>query len=110
MTPSSNAKKTRYPLFYGLMKIHKGPKKTIQVTRVCGSVIELISTWLDFVLQPLTKFTPSYIKDWKEIKKRLTALGKLPVGAKLFYSNAVSMYTNIDTAHGLEMMKNGSTS
>ena len=98
-------KKTRYPIFYGLMKIHKGPEKTRPVTSVCGSVLEPLSTWLDFVLQPLTEFIPSYTKDWTDIKTRLSNLGQLPTRAKLFVSDAVSMYTNIDTAHGIAVME-----
>ena len=87
------------------MKIHKGPEKTRPVTSVCRSGLDPLSTWIDFVLQPLTKFIPSYTKDWTDIKTRFTKLGRLPTVAKLFVSNAVSMYTNIDTAHGIDIME-----
>ena len=96
--------------FYITLKIHKitlqNPKwKTRPVTSTCGSPLAIASVYLDWKLQPLTKFLPTYCKNWRELKREMTHLGKLSDRAKLFTADAVSMYTNIDTDHGLSIVE-----
>ena len=56
-------------------------------------------------LQKLKNTIPSYLKDSKELIGMMKELGQLPSNAKLFTADAVSMYTNIDTEHGIETIK-----
>jgi hypothetical protein len=56
-------KKHRKPMFYILAKVHKSPWKTRPVVSCAGSLLAAVSTWLDFHLQKLRKFLPSFIKD-----------------------------------------------
>ena len=88
------------------MKVHKEPYKTRPVTGTGGSLLAAISKWLDVKLQPLLKYLPSYFKDWEELIEDLNALNNLPKGSKLFTADACSMYTEIDTEHGLKTIRN----
>ena len=95
----------RIARFYCMPKIHKNPWKLRPVTSTCGSPLAVISTFLDYKLQPLLKYVPTHIKDSFDLKEKLEKLGKLPKNAKLFTADAISMYTNIDTNHGLEIIE-----
>ena len=88
------------------MKVHKHPFKTRPVTGTGGSLLAGILKWLDVQLQPLLKYLPSYFSDWEELLHDLELLGTLPKGAKLFTADARSMYTEIDTAHGIKAIEN----
>ena len=45
---------------------------------------------------------PTHIKDCFEVKEEMEQLGQLPEGTRIFNTmDATSMYTNIDTDHGL---------
>ena len=46
----------------------------------------------------------SYLKDWFTVLKDLNNIGQLPNSAKLITADTVSMYTNIDTNHGLHIL------
>ena len=69
-----------------------------------GSLLAAVSTWLDFHLQKLRKFLPSFIKDSADLRADLEKLGILPDGAKMFTTDTTAMYTNIDLDHLLEAM------
>ena len=88
------------------MKVHKHPFKTRPVTGTGDSLLAGISKWLDVQLQPLLKYLPSYFRDWEKLLYDLDFLGTLPKGAKLFTADARSMYTEIDTAHGIKAIEN----
>jgi hypothetical protein len=92
----------RPPQFYILPKVHKTPWKTRPVVSCVGSFNEIASKWLDYKLSKLVDLCPSYTKDSYQILEDLAKLGELPPNARLFTSDAVSMYTNIDTEHGIE--------
>ena len=100
--------KTKISKFYILIKIHKmkgiDDWKTRPFTSTCVSLLAYESKWLDTKLQPLTCHLPTYIKDWQSLKKSVQNLGVLPPGSKLFTADAISMYTNINTDHGLDIM------
>jgi hypothetical protein len=92
----------RPPQFYVLPKVHKTPWKTRPVVSCVGSFNEIASKWLDYKLSKVVKLCPSYIKDSYQVLTELKQLGPLPPSARIFTSDAVSMYTNIDTNHGLD--------
>jgi hypothetical protein len=91
----------RPPQFYILPKVHKTPWKTRPVVSCVGSFNEIASKWLDYKLSKVVDLCPSYTKDSYQILSDLAQLGELPPNARLFTTDAVSMYTNIDTEHGL---------
>ena len=64
-----------------------------------------LSKWADFWLQQLRTEVPTYLKDSGQLLELLGEIGTLPPGARLFTADAVSMYTNIETKHGLEVIK-----
>jgi hypothetical protein len=87
-------------------KVHKQPLKTRPVCATTGSSLEGFSRWLDRQLQPIGKQTKSYLSGSTQLLDQLEALPPLPHTAKLFTCDAVSMYTNIDTAHALNALIN----
>ena len=64
-----------------------------------------LSKWVDYHLQRVVHLCPCYLKDSKSLIKKLRALGKLPPSATIVTADATSMYTNIDTPHGLQVLK-----
>ena len=104
----------RIPVFYGMPKVHK-PRKIknniIQpvpfrpVISQCGSLGAIISTYIDYELQKLTKYVPSYIKNSKHLLDELDKLPVLPASARLFTADAQSMYTNIDPDEGIPVLR-----
>jgi hypothetical protein len=92
----------RPPQFYLMFKVHKPTLKTRPVVSCCGSFPEIASKWLDYQLSLVVTLCPSHTKDSTQIIDDIARLGRLPPNAYLFTSDAVSMYTNIDTDHGLQ--------
>ena len=96
----------RIPQFYCTPKVHKKPDwKTRPIVSCVNSRMGDLSKWADVQLQKVVHLCPGYLKDSKSLIRRLKRLGKLPPSAVLMTSDAVSMYTNIDTNHGLETLK-----
>ena len=96
---------SRIPIFYGLIKVHKNPWKIRPVVSCSGSLLAAISTWIDHKLQPLRTHIKSYIKDSDDLLLQLQQLPLPPDGIKLGTSDAVSMYTNIDTRHNIHTVE-----
>ena len=91
----------RIPIFYGLVKVHKTPWKIRPVVSCSGSLLASVSTWIDSRLQRYKKHIVSYVKDSDELQHQLSTL-KLPMDKILLgTSDAVSMYTNIETKHNI---------
>ena len=82
----------------------KNSWKTRPVTATPDSPLHPASKYLDYKFSHLMKYLPTYVQDSESLTKKLKNIGKLPAGEKLFTSDAVSMYTNIDTDHGLDIM------
>ena len=96
----------RMPQFYCTPKVHKKPHwKTRPIVSCVNSRMGDLSKWADVQLQKVVHLCPGYLKDSKSLIKRLNRLGKLPPSAFLVTADAVSMYTNIDTNHGLDTLK-----
>ena len=100
-------KNNRHPQFYGAPKVHKNkfPTPMRPVVSQCGSIFAVISIFIDFKLQSLTKHLPSYLKNSTALLNILDNIGTLPPSAKLFTSDAVSMYSNIDPQEGLPILE-----
>ncbi|KAL7544454.1 hypothetical protein ACHAWF_007836 [Thalassiosira exigua] len=69
-----------------------------------GTFMNDLSRWLDYWLQKLKPYVPSYIRDSHDFLAKLKKLGRLPPNAKLFTADAKSMYTNIDTDHAINVI------
>ena len=64
------------------------------------------SKWLDYYLQQLKIFVPTYVKDTSQVLQDLRAINDLPSHAYIFTADANAMYNNIDTAHAIEIISN----
>jgi hypothetical protein len=97
----------RIPQFYGMPKVHKNkiPIPLRPVVSQCGSLSAIVSTYIDFKLQPFTKKLPSYTKNSTSLLNNIDRLPNLPKSAKIFTSDATSMYTNIDPEEGIETVR-----
>ena len=65
----------RTPAFYGLPKIHKEGVPLRPIVSGNDSPTENISSYMDFVLQPMVRSLPSYLRDTKDF---LTQIFSLP--------------------------------
>jgi hypothetical protein len=63
-----------------------------------------LSKWVDVQLERVVHLCPCYLKDSKSLLSKLRRLGRLPPTAFITTANAVSMYTNIDTDHGIQTL------
>ena len=88
-------------------KVHKNktPVPLRPVIAQCGSFTAFISTWLDEKLQPFKHHLPSYIKNSTDLLNILDTLPTLPHNAKIVTTDATSMYTNIATKEGVQVIK-----
>jgi hypothetical protein len=100
--------------FYGMPKIHKKRKEghllppLRPVCSLVGTINAIFSTYVDYILKPIMQNNlRSYIKDSDSLRESLLRTfpdGLLP-GDRLFSFDAVSMYSNIDSAHGLSTIR-----
>jgi hypothetical protein len=99
---------TRVPQFYGTFKVHKLEKKMRPVISCVNSIPEIFSKWIDHHLKTLvtSNLLPTYMKDSEQLQQSLALAfpDGLPPNARLFSVDAVSMYSNIDTPHGLAVI------
>ena len=97
----------RLPQFYGMPKVHKNkiPVPLRPVVSQCGSLFAVLSIFVDFKLQTLTPFIPSYLENSEALLDELDILGPLPPSARLFTSDATSMYSNIDPKEALPIIE-----
>ena len=86
------------------LKAHKTPWKMRSIVYCAGTALNNVSQWLDYWLQQLKPFIPTYLQDSSQLFDQLANLGPLPPGAKVFTVDANSMYTNIDTDHTIEVI------
>ena len=87
------------------LKAHKKSWKMRPIVCCSGTLLNCLSQWLDYWLQTLKPFIDSYIKkNSSHLVERLRELGLLTPNSYLFTADAVSMYTNIDTKHALEVI------
>jgi hypothetical protein len=79
--------------------------KTRPVISCVGSLMEIPSKWLDFHLQRVVHLCPCYLRDSWQLIEELKNLGPLPADARLVTADAVSMYSNIHTDHGIRSIR-----
>ena len=87
--------------FYMLRKMHKDPKKLRPIVSGCNGPTEHISSFVDTLLQPAMKATPSYIKDSKQFINLIESM-HLPPHTILLTIDVTSLYTNIPHTEGIE--------
>ena len=94
-------------VFYGMPKVHKNktPVPLRPVVSQCVSFLAIPSTYLNFKLQPLKQNVQSYIKNSYNLILKLHKLGRVSRGARVFTSDATSMYTIINPAEGITTME-----
>ena len=101
------ANNKRVPQFYGLPKVHKNklPMPFRPVVSQCGSVFAVLSVFIDYILQSFTSSIPSYTLNSSSLLDEIDLLGKLPPSARLFTSDATSMYTNKHPEEALPILR-----
>ena len=106
-----------FGLFYTTPKIHKDVERKIPhpqlthplrpIVTTCGTALANLSKRVDHKLQQLKPHILKYIKDSDDFLRYVNAFatllkgGKLPRNARLITADAISIYTNINTEHGL---------
>lgn len=89
------SKKPRCPKFYCLPKIHKPNNPGRPIISSVNSTTELISSFLDTILQPILKSTPTYLKDTNDLLKKLAQFKFQGHGRYIVIMDVVALYTNI---------------
>jgi hypothetical protein len=107
-TTANHLSKTRVPQFYGTYKVHKNGRRSRPVVSSVNSIPEIFSKWVDYWLKTVVgRLLPTYVRDSEHLITELhkTFPNGLPKNAKLFSVDAVAMYSNIDTDHGITVLK-----
>eukprot|EP00978_Attheya_sp_CCMP212_P003876 scaffold8263_cov35-Attheya_sp.AAC.1 len=95
----------RMPQFYITAKVRKKSWSTRPVVSCVRSFNKIFSKWIDDKMKSLLPLTTTYPRDSNKVLGEIRSLGSLPTGAKLFTTDAISMYTNIHPDHGLEVFE-----
>lgn len=99
--------------FYLLPKIHKDPDTWSvpfcippgrPIVSDCNSETYQIAEFIDYYLNPLSTKHPSYLKDTYDFISKIHQL-IIPEPCFLYTMDVNNLYTNIDTAEGLESIK-----
>ena len=90
----------KFPIFYLTLKVHKSPWTTRPIVSCSDSLLYYLGVWVDLHLNKVATRQPSYLRNSKALVDILLPLD-LPSNARLFISDATSMYTNIHTPAAL---------
>ncbi|CAJ0967446.1 unnamed protein product [Ranitomeya imitator] len=88
-----------------LPKIHKSGNPGRPIISCVGTLTEQVSGWVEGILKPLVKDTPSFIQDTTALLNKLSAIGLLPEGTILATMDVESLYSNIRHQDGLNACK-----
>ena len=90
--------------------IHKeGKTSNRPVISSVGSILKIYSKYADFWMKKIVQaLLPLYVKNADQLIDKLKdkLKHKIPPGCRLFSIDAISMYSNIDTVHGLQVIHN----
>jgi len=104
-----NLEQTRVPQFYGAYKVHKSGKTKMRPIVSCvNSLPEIFSKWIDYWLKQVVRsHLATYLRDVEHLLNDFSTLfpNGLPANARLFSMDAVGMYANIDTDHGIAQVE-----
>ncbi|CAJ0945054.1 unnamed protein product [Ranitomeya imitator] len=95
----------RTETFDMLRKIHKSGNPERPIISCVGTLTEPVSGWVEGILKPLVKDTPSFIQDTTNLLNKLSAKGPLPEGTILVTMDVESLYSNISHQDGLNACK-----
>ena len=102
---STNAKTTAHPSILHPTKIHKPKPVGRPIISGCEGPTERISSFVDSVLQPVTKVQKSYLKDTTEFINFIEGT-KVPENIFLVSMDITSLYTNIPQEEGITIVCN----
>ena len=88
------------PVFYTLTKIHKPNPVGRPIISGCDSQTERISSFVDYLLQPIAKVQESYLKDTTDFLN-LIEKTKVVKDTMLVSMDVTSLYTNIPQEEGI---------
>jgi len=89
-------------------KVHK--KYTVQVpmspvNSQCGSLSAVVSKYIDYYLQKLVKFVPSYVNRSQQVVDACNKVAIINLNTRLLSSDDVNMYGNIDPVEGIDTIE-----
>ena len=90
--------------FYGLIKLHKKELAIRPIVSNANAILSGLSVYLDVLLQPFFKKLDSYIKDSDDFLSQLKSVSSFPQGCIIGTADVVSMYTNINTSHAIDLI------
>ena len=64
-----------------------------------------MSEYADYILQPIVKQIPSYVKDTSDVISKLKAVETVPDNSYLVSLDVKSLYTNIPNSEGIKVAK-----
>lgn len=88
-------------MFYPLTKIHKPTPVGRPIVSGCDGPTERISSFIDYILQPVAKSQESYLKDTKDFTNFIERT-TVPPNVTLVSLDVTSPYTNIPQEEGFE--------
>jgi len=89
-------------VFYKLTKIHKPTPVGGPIISGCDGPTERISSFVDYILQPIAKSQKSYLMDTKDFINFVEKT-KVPHNTIIMVSlDVTSLYTNIPQEEGIE--------
>jgi hypothetical protein len=95
----------RIPQHYCNHKVHKEEVENRPIISNVNSRMGDASKWIDIQLQRVVHLCPSYLKDSTSYLRKVKKLGQQPPTVVVVTADADSMYTNIDTKHGLQVLQ-----
>ena len=89
----------RIPLFYTLTKIHNPTTDGRPIISGSGGLTERISSFKDYILQPIARSQNSYLKDMKDF---INFIEKTKIPQNSFLVSLTKLYTNIRQQEEIE--------
>ena len=93
-----------FSYFYMLAKVHKTPWKTRPIVSASFSLCYGLAKWVDRELQKVVRLLQFTLRSSFDLVAQLKTIQGLNVHTKLFSMDSVSMYTNIDTKHAIDVI------